>query len=282
MLIAIDRSVAAMAANVSLFATVAWLWAVAFAAAADDSRGYIPAWPDCSKTDNYTTNSQYQLNLNHLLNDLPTEAKNNGGFYNASLGAAPDEVFALVMCYADDDWTDCENCLYAAAAGITSYCPYSRWVNAAYSPCLIRYSNASFFSTANTMEAFHFRSDGTSDDPSSMDSARRKLMMGGLVEEAARSPSPLRWANGSLPYKYSKGNPHVMYGLAQCTRDLNASECIRCLTSMVDKLTEVLPNNSSGGIKCYSCYVKYSMVSPSKIIQPPPPQSLKPPGVGTC
>jgi hypothetical protein len=30
-----------------------------------------------------------------------SEAESNDGFYKASLGTAPDEAFALAMCYAD-------------------------------------------------------------------------------------------------------------------------------------------------------------------------------------
>uniref|UniRef100_J3NDI3 Gnk2-homologous domain-containing protein n=1 Tax=Oryza brachyantha TaxID=4533 RepID=J3NDI3_ORYBR len=123
----------------------------AFGGGDNDSRGYIPAYPNCSTTDNYTRNSQYQLNLNQLLNILPVEAKSNGGFYRTSLGAAPDEVFALIMCYSDRNWTQCENCLYAAANGISLWCPYSRTVDAVYDTCLLRYSGSSAsFSTANT------------------------------------------------------------------------------------------------------------------------------------
>ncbi|KAL5223441.1 hypothetical protein ABZP36_010080 [Zizania latifolia] len=228
-----------MGAKLVLFAVVAWSCAAAqFGGAADDSRGYIPAWPYCSKTDNYTMNSQYQMNLNQLLNSLPIEAKKNGGFYKASFGAAPDEIFALIMCYSYRSWTQCENCLYAAANGITLFCPYSRTVDAVYDTCLLRYSNAFFFSAANTKVAFYFLKGYT--DPSSMDAARRKLM-GQLTEDAAGSPSPLRTANRSLAYKDSQGSPQVIYGMAQCTRDLNASECIRCLTSIVDQCLSTSP-----------------------------------------
>ncbi|CAO2040173.1 unnamed protein product [Urochloa humidicola] len=160
----------------------AWLWPAVFADD-NDPRGYIPAWPKCSKTNNYTINSQYQLNLNQLLNALPTEAKNNGGFYNASLGAGPDEVFALIMCYADRSWMQCENCLYGAANGITLFCPYSRKVDAAYDTCLLRYSNSSF-SVANTNLAFYFYDNTTSvADVSGMYNARWTLIHQ-LMEEA--------------------------------------------------------------------------------------------------
>lgn len=279
-----------MRANLFIFVFVAcWLCPPPFGAD-DDSRGYIPAWPYCSTTDNFTTNSQYQINLYQLLNSLPAEAKKNGGFYKASLGKAPDEVFALIMCYGDRNWTECENCLYAAGTKGIPWCPYSRTVDAVYDTCLLRYSNTSFFSTANTEVPFYFRNKIYADDPSSMDGARQ-MLMGRLMEDAAISPSPLRAANGSLAYTDSRGVPRVIYGLAQCTRDLNASECVRCLTTIVDQLPNYLPNNSYGGIKCYSCYVMYSL-SRFDLIQPPPPLPPPPaqppsleaarPVVGTC
>lgn len=250
-----------------LLVFAAWLWPAVFAA--DNPSGYIPAWPNCSKTDNYTTNSQYQLNLNQLLNILPTEAKNNGGFYNASLGAGPDdgEVFALIMCYADRNWTQCVNCLYGAVSGRTLFCPYSRMVDAAYDTCLLRYSNSSFFSVANTNLAFYFYGNASVADVSGMYNARWTLIYQ-LMEEAGGSP--LRMANGSKAYTDSEGTAQVMYGLAQCTRDLIAGECIRCLKYSLGVLPYYFPNNISGGIKLYSCYVLYDL-NPFELIQLPPP-----------
>jgi hypothetical protein len=106
--------------------------------------------------------------------------------------------------------------------------------------------------------------------------------MNGLVPEAASSL--LRFANGSKEYTDSQGNAQqVIYGLAQCTRDLNDSMCSECLQNMVIELNSSRPNNTYGAVKCYSCYVAYSIREDVGITvplppPPPPPPLTVPPG----
>ncbi|KAM0926794.1 hypothetical protein ACQ4PT_002994 [Festuca glaucescens] len=85
-----------------------------------------------------------------------------------------------------------------------------------------------------------------------------------LTGRAAGTPS--RIANGSTPYDAS----WQVYGLGQCTRDLNASECSRCLSSVVGKLPELFQNQSAGAVKAYSCYLRYQ-IGAFDITLPPEP-----------
>lgn len=49
--------------------------------------------------------------------------------------------------------------------------------------------------------------------------------------------------------------------VVQCTRDLLASECTRCLSYYTDQLPRLFPNNSGGAIKGYSCYLGYAILA---------------------
>ncbi|KAL6629549.1 hypothetical protein ACP70R_029314 [Stipagrostis hirtigluma subsp. patula] len=240
---------------------------------------YIPAWPYCSTTGNYTPGSLYQRNLQFLVGDLSKSAIDNRGFGNGTTGDAPDKVFALTMCYADRNWTECTSCLRDAAAGVQVSCPFSREMNAAYDACLLRYSNASFFSVANLDVPFQVSSSSYVADMAGMNSARSALMSR-LTEMAAGST--LRLGNGSESYTDSHGTQQVMYGLAQCTRDLNASECTRCLEHIVERESQSHQNNTYGTTKGYGCYVAYNMgqdlgiTIPPAAAAPPPPPTIRP------
>jgi len=76
-----------------------------------------------------------------------------------------------------------------------------------------------------------------------------------------------------------------VYGLAQCTRDLTASECSWCLTTYIGLLPGNFPNNTGGAIKGYSCYVRYSVGAFAITLPPrrpaPPPSSPPSPSVST-
>ncbi|XP_066325896.1 L-type lectin-domain containing receptor kinase IX.1-like isoform X1 [Miscanthus floridulus] len=239
---------------------------------------YIPLGPYCSTTGNFTIGSNYQVNLGDLMSSLNQSAIANRGFDKGTSGQAPDEVFGLIMCYADRNWTQCQNCLRGAAAGVQQICPFSREMKACYDACVVQYSNVSF-SVADLTVAFYVWADAFVTDMAAMNATRWSLMTR-LAEEAAGNGNSLRLANGSQAYTDSQGSSHVMYGLAQCTRDLNGSECARCLAKFVAELSSSRPNNTYGTVKGYSCYVAYNIgenlgitIPPDTAAPPRPPPS---------
>jgi len=146
--------------------------------------------------------------------------------------------------------------------------------------CVLRYSDESFFSVADLNVAYYGWISAYVTDMVGLN-ATRWTLMSRLVGEA--SGSPLRLANQSEVFKDSDGSSQLMYGLAQCTRDLNASECTRCLTYLVAELSSSRPNNTYGAVKGYSCYVEYQIGRDLGIMlpPPPPPEPSPPPPVTT-
>jgi hypothetical protein len=245
-----------------LLAVIASLCA---AAVGQDGKPVLPFAPSCSTTDNYTDGSQYMKNLDQLLAGLPVAAAFNGWFYNSTAGApgTPDQVFGLTMCYADRNAKECQECLAGAAVGIKSMCPGSRNVRAAYDACVLRYSPTPSFSIADLDVAFYVTVAGTAIDPERMRNAWLPLMTN-LAWRAASSSS--RVANATTPYDAAS----LVYGLAQCTRDLNATECSRCLSSLVGQLRTRFTNETGGAVKAYSCYVRYQLGAFDVTLPPEP------------
>jgi hypothetical protein len=222
-----------------------------------------PANPLCSTAGNYTDGSQYKKNLDQLLAGLPAASLSNGWFYNGTAGEAPDQAFGLIMCYADRSAARCRECLAGAPAGITTVCPGSRNVRAAYDACVLRYSPTPSFSIADLDVAFYVTVAGTAIDPERMRNAWLPLMTN-LAWRAASSSS--RVANATTPYDAAS----LVYGLAQCTRDLNATECSRCLSSLVGQLRTRFTNETGGAVKAYSCYVRYQLGAFDVTLPPEP------------
>ncbi|PVH62862.1 hypothetical protein PAHAL_3G418200 [Panicum hallii] len=222
---------------------------------------FMPVEPYyCSTTGNYTLKSPYQVNLGKLMDDLQSGAiANHAGFNYAVAGEAPDAVFGLTMCYADRNWTQCQNCLQAATTEVELICPFGPEMKAWGDACVLRYSNESFFYVADVISAFHF-SDTSNSSVNNMTGVNDTLwsLMSRLAAEAA--VSELRLAKGSQVYKGSTSISQVIYGLAQCTRDLNASECSRCLTYFVEELlSSSLSVKINYAVKGYSCNVAYKI-----------------------
>ncbi|KAF8659600.1 hypothetical protein HU200_058354 [Digitaria exilis] len=239
------------------------------------SQNYAAVRPNCSTTDNYTVASLYQVNLFKLMHDLEAGAIENRGFNTSREGDPPDAIFGLAMCYADVNWDQCQKCIEAATASAEQTCPFSRRMKASYKACILRYSDESFSSVADLSVASYTSIDVNATDMAGMNTTGWKLMVG-LIREA--SNSSLRWANGSVVFSDSDGSSQVLYGLVQCTKDLSASECTRCLTDFTAKLSSSHSNGSNyGAIKGYSCYVVYQIGRKLGITIPPPPSQLTPP-----
>lgn len=234
------------------------------ACAAAVVEGYYPMASSCSTSDNYSSESQYKQNLRQLLSVLPTEVITGGGFHQETAGAAPDEVFGIMMCYADRKLDECQYCLAASTTLVTQVCPYSRRVNASYDACLLRYADGPFPPVADTAVAFYAtHSVDSTVDAAAMAGARARLM---VRLGAAAAASPSRVANGSAPYNSSQ----EVFGLAQCSRDLNASECSRCVASYIEQLPWLFPGNQTGGdVKGYSCLLRFE-TAPFDVALPPP------------
>ncbi|TVU49233.1 hypothetical protein EJB05_00531, partial [Eragrostis curvula] len=215
----------------------------------DDGDILLPFAPTCSTSNNYTDGCAYEANLAELLAAMPVAAAANGWFYNGTAGpdSGVDRVYGLIMCYADRNATQCADCLARAPAGIREVCPGSRNVSAAYDACLLRYSDAPFFSVADPSEAFFvFELGGEAVDAAALDAARSGLM-NGLARAAV--DAPLLLANGSAPYVGKNNKTEEVFGLAQCTRDLTAGQCAWCLTTYVGKMPEVFGNHTGGTTK---------------------------------
>ncbi|PVH62853.1 hypothetical protein PAHAL_3G416600 [Panicum hallii] len=196
--------------------------------------------PNCSTTGNYTTGSQYQVNLVKLMSELPSSAIANRGFHYGTAGEAPD----------------------------SQDCPFSREMRSFYDEaCILRYSDAPFASgAADTGIAFYEWYDDSVADAAGFNASRWELIAR-LADEAAASS--LRLANGTQGYRDSHGVEQVLYGFAQCTRDLNASECTRCLEVFLADVSISLPNNTYGSAMGYSCYMACSVGNELSITIPP-------------
>jgi serine/threonine protein kinase len=199
-------------------------------------------------------------------------AAQNGGFFNGTVGAEVDEVFGLVICYADSTDTECVDCLTGAPEGIMKLCPHSRTVRAVYGACTLRYSNESFFSVADLAIEHHhvqqippYYSDAVTLaayllDTAGMSRTRFELFRR-LAERAGLSAGRVAWDIQQL------NDAQEMTAGVQCTRDLLARECLRCLSNFTDQLPRFLPTNSSGAIKGYSCYLIYFITTKKPLVQ---------------
>ncbi|KAF0911458.1 hypothetical protein E2562_008329 [Oryza meyeriana var. granulata] len=216
--------------------------------------------PECSTSPaTETRGASFEANLLRFQQSLA--AANDTSFFNATFataGNAEDTVYGLAMCFADAERSDCAACLAAAAAELPgTRCTGRRDMVLWYAQCLVRYDNASFFGAADTSPArrFDVPNPNNFSHPARLDAARRRLA-GRMVPAAASSP--LRFAFDDE--EVISGNT-TLHGLAQCTQDLPADECSRCLTSQMAWLAGCCADMDGVRLNGASCYLRYEFMA---------------------
>jgi Salt stress response/antifungal len=118
--------------------------------------------------------------------------------------------------------------------------------------CLVRYSYNNFFSVAETEVLWAANNTMNYPDLKLFVQARETLFSR-LITEANITQDLV--ASGEERITASD----KLYGLLQCTRDLNHTECNRCLNAFVRFSFEDLASNSTLGARLHglSCFLRY-------------------------
>ncbi|XP_012841234.1 PREDICTED: cysteine-rich receptor-like protein kinase 26 [Erythranthe guttata] len=223
----------------------------------------------CSTTGNYTTESLYRADLNGVLRSLSSNM-NAGGFYSASVGRA--NVAAL--CRGDVQLNQCQGCVNIVSQTILVNCPNQFGAIMWSEFCMVRYSNESFLGRLSTSPARILYIGTNSTSPVRFRAAREEL----LDDVRARA------ADGGSLRKAAAGNTtgpddQGIFTLLQCTPDLSAENCTRCLVEAAGYIQGYI--NDSTGIRVYtpSCiyrYVNQQFYNITRLQEPLVPASTPP------
>ncbi|KAI7755791.1 hypothetical protein M8C21_014915, partial [Ambrosia artemisiifolia] len=204
-------------------------------------------FPTCDPNGNFTINSTYQSNLDDALSSLTSDTSIRYGFYNQSVGQAPDQANAIGLCRGDVEPADCR-----------------------------RYSNVTVLGTNPDTSGTRFMTNPN--NASSVDQFNQALnqLLDQLRTEASSGGSLRKYAENSIQ---GPGTTRI-FGYMQCTPDLSQNQCYSCLNSAVNAIVK-----GRRGARVYypSCTVRYEDtrflndtvdLSPPS---PPPTQSSPPP-----
>ncbi|KAJ3695986.1 hypothetical protein LUZ60_001363 [Juncus effusus] len=229
----------------------------------------------CPTDSNFTTNSTYQSNLDHLLSTLPS-AGSLTGFNFSTKGHSPNKVYGRVICRADLPSSTCQSCITTAVEGIKSKCPFGKRAIIFYDKCFVRYSDTN--TTSQEEKDWLYILYNVNDISDSVVQNFEDLyteLMGNLISQAANSSR----MSGFGQANYT--NSSTMYGLAECMRDQSPEECYTCLQESLGRFRNCCTGRQGGVVLRYECYVRTEIypyfVSTLINAPPPPPPSLSPP-----
>ncbi|KAJ6728737.1 CYSTEINE-RICH RECEPTOR-LIKE PROTEIN KINASE 25 [Salix koriyanagi] len=236
----------------------------------------------CPNKTTYTRNSTYQANLNLVLSSLSSNATRNNinGFYNVSVGQAPDVVYGMFLCRGDVSDSVCRSCVTFATKDVLEKCPVEKLAIIWYDECQLRYSNRNFFSTVDQdFTLFMMSPNNVTVDPDRFNQLVATTL-NNISTRAASAPS------GAKKFAVQQANytgVQKLYTLVQCSPDLSTSDCRRCLEGALSNLGTCCNRKQGGRVIVPSCnfryevYEFYNATAAVEAVPAPPPATPSPP-----
>ena len=194
-----------------------------------------------------TPDGDYKTNLTSLLDSQSSKASTYT-FYNDTL----NQIYSLYLCRGDVNATTCQSCVKTAGQEIQEQCQYNKTAIIWYDQCMLRYSNEDFIGTMNTSPGFLMWNVNNRTDPDDKDVGALSLMYK-LVSEAPYSEDMV-----SIKNETSVNNASLMlYGLAQCTRDISDASCSSCLVELSSEIDKCCQEKVGWRVLGPNCNIRY-------------------------
>ncbi|KAJ7946229.1 Cysteine rich receptor like kinase [Quillaja saponaria] len=213
-----------------------------------------PPYTLCPNSASYANNSLFQNNLDTLLHSLPNNASVSK-FYNASSGNIPDGVYSLYMCLDYITNEECKICISDAVEDIMRLCSNIKAAVVWEENCQLRYSNQNFFGKLDITENIGKDNVQKISQPENFKSVVNKTLIN-LTKEAASNLSANMYATGEVQFENKP-----IYALVQCTRDLSANDCSRCLLKAIADVLGCCFTSIGARLLSRSCYLRYEFYS---------------------
>ncbi|RHN53264.1 putative protein kinase RLK-Pelle-DLSV family [Medicago truncatula] len=211
-----------------------------------------PPYEICSTRNIYANGSSFDNNLSNLLLSLPFNDSNSiSKFGNTSSGIGLDRVYGLYMCLDFVSNETCLKCVTNAIADTVKLCPQSKEAVVYEEFCQVRYSNKNFIGSLNVNGNIGKDNVQNISEPVKFETSVNKLL-NGLTKIASFNVSANMYATGEVPFE-----DKTIYALVQCTRDLAANDCSRCLLSAIGDIPGCCYASIGARVMSRSCYLRY-------------------------
>ncbi|XP_019057298.1 PREDICTED: cysteine-rich receptor-like protein kinase 29 [Tarenaya hassleriana] len=227
------------------------------AVAQADRYEFPPRFFCLSRGGNFTANSTFAANLNHLVPSLSSLSPSPYGFYNVSVGNPSEEsANAIALCRREVRREDCLSCVQKAARTLTEQCPWRKEAVIWYTHCMFRYSNASSLGFSVRTPNFAFIS-GKEISGNKDEFVRLQTELLNRLKDIAAAGGPNRkYAQGEGNGSASSGF-NRFYGSAQCTPDLSEFECDSCLVSGFQNIQQCCDGQTGMRWFCPTCNFRF-------------------------
>ncbi|XP_060173201.1 cysteine-rich receptor-like protein kinase 25 [Lycium barbarum] len=242
-----------------------------------------PLGNDCPNTTTYSPYSSYRSNLESLLATLSSNANGGKSYYNSTSGGedGSEKIYGMFLGRGDVSEDECQDCMTGATAEIIQYCPKLKIAMVYYEHCFLRYSNQStypepdpsIFTNPNKSSSYVLRNGCTIN----IEPHRFSQQLRDMMDEIATAID--HWGKRFLTKETNFTNEKTIYTLAQCIPDLSASDCLKCLKTVITKFPVCCYGRRGARIYYPSCNIRYEEYLFYKIktvpVSPPAPSKNK-------
>ncbi|KAF5190815.1 Cysteine-rich receptor-kinase-like protein [Thalictrum thalictroides] len=203
----------------------------------------------------YTNDSAFKKNLDSLASIVSSSTVS---FHNLSIGQNPDRVNVIALCRGDVAWDICRSCLIDAYTKLREICPNNKQSIGWYDECMLRYSDRYIFNTMFTLpNAYSYNPTTVATATTAQFNQAVRNLLNNLLQVASRGNSVRKFATRQT--RTGPSNNITLYGLAECTPDLNRQQCRDCLTGTAEKLPECCNGRIGGRVLYPSCNFRYEI-----------------------
>ncbi|PQM33663.1 cysteine-rich receptor-like protein kinase 25 [Prunus yedoensis var. nudiflora] len=207
----------------------------------------------CSDTGTYTAGDKYEENLNSLLSSFLSNTQNNSGFYNSSRGQDSNKIYAIALCRGDLLQDSCQACIEESTGFLSQYCKTQREAIIWAEICMVRYSYNLILGIAQADPLEYVPSTNPAKNPQQFGVLNSLLL--NLSDRAASGDSLKKFAAGHA----FDPEGETIYGLAQCTPDIDKQNCSNCLKESVSEIQTCCGGRQGGRVLKPSCTLRFEV-----------------------
>ena len=242
-------------------------------------------------------NSSYKSSLSSLFSSFSLYANHNVEFYSPSSSSLTsslssnaiskiqislnisDPVYGLHICRGDVTAEVCRKCVKEAAKDLANKCSRELVAVIWYDMCMLRYSNASFFSTATIRPRVALLNTQNMTEQEQFN-RQVNMTMTDLKSQASKVQAG---ANKFGQNQVNISEFRTLYSQVQCTPDLSNTDCNSCLQAAINRLLICCGGRQGARVLFPSCQVRYELLPFYSLVNtiptpelPPPPLSIPP------
>ncbi|KAF3775318.1 Cysteine-rich repeat secretory protein 38 [Nymphaea thermarum] len=190
--------------------------------------------------------------IDRVLSQLVAKAPSNN-FATASYGSGSSAVYGLLQCRGDVPSSVCAQCARDAAAQAKAACGSVGQAKVWFDFCYIRYDTTNFFGQIDTGYSVVYVNGDSLPDAKLFRKKEENLMR----KVSSMAVVPGGRAIGTAQTQYN--STVTIYGLAQCTRDLEPVLCAKCLATAISNFPSCCDGRQGGQVSYGSCVARYEI-----------------------